>query len=267
MSLLLSLRQPQAVHIIADAAAYRPDGRVTRLMNKVRPISGTRGVFSVLGTDVLIDDLDAEFGRLSSSPGWGFDAAVAALPDLIAGLVERHIREGYGPAEVLGFQRVDIAGWSDREGGPVGLTYQHASHGAERPLMEAARARGASTIAVNELVPWPFGMQVTPVPDLAALSRSGWNPPLPALMDPMRDALPLAIAARSVRFDGVEGSPFRIGGWLDLATVDECGVRVRTVHRWRNDRVGHVINPGQEGNRATRRKRAASVGGGAWAAA
>jgi hypothetical protein len=87
-------------------------------------------------------------------------------------------------------------------------------------------------------------------PVVAALPDIDFSTPAtftdPATFDPERDGVRLVAAQREqIRRPVKYGrKPLTlIGGGVQLACVSQSGVEVKTLHRWKEDRVGHVIAP------------------------
>ena len=198
-----------AAHLIADRAWFQSDGTIIGYSPKVGVSPRLRMAVAVAGlargtvAETITDWLDAQSSQ---------ERAMRALADLARGIVEHRAnmtatdrkrldKDGQGSVVVL-----SIATWSQERDQPEGYVL-FTGTGPDLPTVPLWR---------------PYGTRRYIMPVIPAELAPGVD------LDPVVDGL--ALVRTQKRLGG------RVGGLIDLATVDRDGARVRTIGNCDEDR-------------------------------
>lgn len=241
MSAYVAIRKSKAVELLSDAAACRSrDGVVMSIASKITIVPGmicaiaSKGPMVVhkFGGALEVNSPSSAFGAMASVCCRTFDEVVDRF-DEVLGLVEALARALFpGPHEML------IAGWSESRNRPETYSFMSTDSPTVWTTMAAAD-RGS----LQEAQPMVVAGSLPPWERVVA---HGWSMPDDEdRFDPDVDGLAILEAMRHEPMPSTgphEPEAFRIGGFVELVTVNRDGVSREIIRRW-PDRVGMPIVP------------------------
>lgn len=225
MSAILAIAQGRRVHVMADAAFYDAEGRITSFEPKVIAIPGANAAFASRGSRPAPMAF-SEACALFTFAGFDdfirqFDAVHDVFLMINAKLEDNHAGLSINYEFVVG-------GWSEKHGCGMVLYFSN--------LDEKAGNASLPPGALYVMQGYIGG------PDEAALPSD-----LEAF-DPIRHGIPAFEIARN-RLVPIHGPDrpemgYAIGGFISHAVIDPGRVTIETVHEW-PDKPGETIQPGR----------------------
>lgn len=230
MTAINIVRQEKAVHIISDGAWYAPDGFMKGFATKVFPLPNMPAVIAVRGSEIWLGMLGVLLGRHFET----FDDLVAGIEDVLPSIYEQFtdiaVASGSPDFELY------IAGISKARGRSE--SYLIVSNESEVP-------EGCMSPEAFRLTDLP-DITSAPFPGNDLLAEANFETDQAFHRDRIeRDGLHLLEIQRRMTFAPVSGAPegFYVGGFAQLTTVSEDGVKQRIIHRFESDRVGEMLSP------------------------
>lgn len=243
MTAINIVKQRDRVHVITDAAYWRADGTVICFGPKMFPLPNLPAVIATRGPTTALFEFGLRFSEFKS-----FDDMVDRIEDVLPGIYDTCLQQ-FG--EQLGAMvNVDLilAGWSAARNKPEAY-FIHSE-----PNFCPSEERAAELLADGDVInPDAFELQELTAPVVFAptvlhekRAEAGFDEyanerDYPTMLGHMRKLLELQ--RREVgNWDGVEFHA--VGGYATIATVTKDGIEQSVFHRWPEDKIGELIQPG-----------------------
>lgn len=226
MSAMVFLAQPDAVHLMTDAAVYDPNGVIQFFEDKTDVIREAGCAINTMGGlpwgAMFEVNIRSEFDS--------YDAVFAGIERLARDLWENCRHE---------------VSWRDKKAQLFVIGYSHAK---QRPEGFTVAVCSEADAEGKQLTPFKPDLLVVdmlpnPLPSGEELFLADYRAPDVSACDAETELLNFMLIQRTFKFDSLPGGPYCVGGWASLTSATADGITQKRVHEWPEDRVGELIRP------------------------
>lgn len=216
MSAVVSVLQREAGYLLADAAAFYPDGRLYGTRRKVTASIHMPAAVTFRGVYSIADEVRLAWTTMQAKTPMDLMQRVAGL---VHKLADDHRRREPDCPE----HGIEATGVFWGEDGPVAFIVAENALGHPNAVRLGPIFGAPEPLNLDAWKPWKTA------DDVQALSMPG-------------DGLAIMQMQRAGRHKVWEGEAHIVGGWCDCATVTAAGATVETLHVW-DDKIGEKIAP------------------------